>query len=45
MREALEMEDSDIIVDLHKENHGHGSKFATFWENMKALFKINDMIK
>ena len=32
LREALEMEDPDIIVDLRELNKGHSSKFSTFWE-------------
>jgi len=32
LREALEMEDPDLIIDLHGQNKGYSDKFAVFWE-------------
>ena len=37
LREALEMEDPNVIVDLRELNRGHSSKFAGFWDKMKAF--------
>ena len=34
LREALEMEDPDIVIDLREVNKGHSSKFSMFWEKM-----------
>ena len=43
LREALEMEDPDLMVDLHELNKGHSDKFAVFWEKMKMyLNELND---
>ena len=36
LREALEMEDPDLIVDLRTQNKDQGNKFAVFWEKMKV---------
>ena len=33
LREALEVEDPDLMVDLRELNKGHSDKFAVFWEN------------
>ena len=35
LREALEMEDPDLIVNLRELNKGHSNKFAVFWEKMR----------
>ena len=35
LREALEMEDPDLMVDLCELNKGHSAKFTVFWEKMK----------
>ena len=34
LREALEMEDTDIVIDLREVSKGHSSKFSMFWEKM-----------
>ena len=35
LRQALEMEDLDLIVDLRELNTNHSDKYAPFWEKMK----------
>ena len=36
LREALEMEDADLVVDLRESNKLHSNKFSVFWEKMKV---------
>ena len=36
LREALEMEDADLVVDLRESNKLHCNKFSVFWEKMKV---------
>ena len=40
LREALQMEDPDLMVDLCELNKGHSDKFALLWEKMKVY--LND---
>ena len=36
LREALEMEDADLVVDLRESNKLHSNNFSVFWEKMKV---------
>ena len=37
LREALEMKDPDLILDLRGQNKGHSDKFAVFWEKNESV--------
>ena len=44
LREALEVEDIDLIVDLRELNKGHSNKFAVFWEKMKVYLNESSAV-
>ena len=44
LREAIEMEDPDVIVDLRELNKGHSSKFTNFWEKMKVFLNESSAV-
>jgi len=41
VRQALELVDSDLVVDLRQHNKGHSSKFMGFWEACKIYIRRN----
>ena len=44
LREALEMEDQDLMVDLRELNKGHRDKFALFWEKMNVYLNESSAV-
>lgn len=40
IRQALEMEDPDLLLDLHAHNASHSDQFSVFWEKLQAF--LND---
>ena len=52
VKQALELEDPDLVVDLRQHNKGHSSKYTQFGKHVKVVFKgilkqqlmIGDMI-
>ena len=39
LREALEMEDADIVIDLRENNGSHSDKFKVFWECLQRFLQ------
>lgn len=37
LREALEMEDPELIINLRRENEGQSNRFDVFWKKMKSF--------
>jgi len=35
VRQALELKDPDLVVDLRQHNKGHSSKYMEFWEGCR----------
>ena len=44
LREALEMEDQDLMVDLRELNKGHSDMFAVFWEKMNVYLNESSAV-
>ena len=44
LREAVEMEDVDVIVDLRELNKGRSSKFTGFWDKMKVFLNESSAV-
>ena len=41
VRQVLELEDPDVIVDLRRRNKGHLSKYTEFWKTCKNYIQGN----
>ena len=41
VRQALELEDPDVVVDLRQHNKGHSSKYMEFWEACENYIRGN----
>ena len=39
MQRLIDMEDQDVIVDLHQHNHGAASKYESFWNECGKFLK------
>ena len=44
LREALEMEDPDFVVDLRELNTSHSNRFSTFWEKMRIFLNESSTV-
>ena len=44
LRQSLEMEDLDLIVDLRQLNKGHRDTFVVFWEKMKIYLNESSAV-
>ena len=44
LREALEMEDPDLIIDMRGQNKGHSDRFAVLWEKMRVYLNESSAV-
>ena len=40
-KQALELEDPDLVVDLRQHNKGHSSKYIQLWESCESYIQGN----